>query len=78
MNRLNAKYRAIINSRRNALWFSAISAVLLMLICYFADNLKYSILSGPSIGQRIEKVRETPGLSDPEYWAAFILLDALN
>ena len=23
-------------------------------------------------------VRETPGFSDPEYWAAFILLDALN
>ena len=26
--------------------------------------------------QRI--VRETPGFEDPEYWAAFILLDALN
>lgn len=25
-----------------------------------------------------KKVRETPGFSDPEYWAAFILLDALN
>ena len=24
------------------------------------------------------KVRETPGFSYPEYWAAFILLDALN
>lgn len=64
MNRLNAKYRAIINSRRNALWFSAISAVLLMLICYFADNLKYSILSGPSVGQRIEQVREILGIAN--------------
>lgn len=25
-----------------------------------------------------KKVRETPGFEDPEYWAAFILLDALN
>ena len=25
-----------------------------------------------------KKVCETPGFEDPEYWAAFILLDALN
>ncbi len=63
MNGLNAKYKAIIRSRRKALWFSAISAFLLMLICYFADNLRYSILSGPSVGQRIEQVREVLGIA---------------
>ena len=35
-----------------------------MLICYFADNLKYSILSGPSVGQRIEQVREILGIAN--------------
>ena len=25
-----------------------------------------------------KKIRETPGYEDPEYWAGFILLDALN
>ncbi len=63
MNILNAKYQAIINSRKKAFWFSAINAILLLLVCYFADNLKYSILSEPSIGQRIEQFREFTGLS---------------
>lgn len=63
MNGLNAKYKAIIRSRRKALWFSAITAILLMLICYFADNLKYSVLSGPSVGQRIEQFKEVAGIA---------------
>lgn len=62
MNRFNAKYKAIIKSRRKALWFSSISALLLLLMCYFADNLKYSILSGPSVGQRIEQFKEVLGI----------------
>lgn len=63
MNKLNVKYQAIIKSRKKALWFSAINAILLLLVCYFADNLKYSILSGPSIGQRIEQFREVAGFA---------------
>lgn len=63
MNKLNVKYQAIVKSRKKALWFSAINAILLLLVCYFADNLKYSILSGPSIGQRIEQFREVAGLA---------------
>lgn len=63
MNKLNVKYQAIVKSRKKALWFSAINAILLLLVCYFADNLKYSILSGPSIGQRIEQFREVAGIT---------------
>lgn len=63
MNKLNVKYQAIIKSRKKALWFSAINAILLLLVCYFADNLKYSVLSGPSIGQRIEQFREVAGFA---------------
>ena len=25
-----------------------------------------------------KKIRDTPGYEDPEYWAGFIILDALN
>lgn len=63
MNKLNVKYQTIIKSQKKALWFSAINAILLLLACYFAENLKYSILSGPSIGQRIEQFREVAGIT---------------
>lgn len=63
MKGLNAKYKAILRSRKKALWFSTINALLLVLLCYFADNLKYSILSGPSVGQRIEQFREVSGIA---------------
>lgn len=63
MNKLNEKYQTIIKSQKKVLWFSAINAILLLLVCYFADNLKYSILSGPSIGQRIEQFREVAGIT---------------
>ena len=45
-------------------------------------NFYKNYLGGMSKQQALRKaqktVRETPGFSDPEYWAAFILLDALN
>lgn len=41
MNILNANYQAIIKSRKKALWFSAINAILLLLPCCFKDNRKY-------------------------------------
>lgn len=63
MKGLNAKYKAIVKSQKKALWFSAISAILLVVVCYFVDNLKYSILSGPSVGQRIEQFKEVTGIA---------------
>lgn len=41
--------------------------------CYVSGLAKQESLQN---AQRV--VRETPGFEDPEYWAAFILLDALN
>ena len=48
----------------------------------FMTNFYKNYLGGMSKQQSLREaqktVRETPGFSDPEYWAAFILLDALN
>lgn len=63
MKGLSAKYKAIVKSRKKALWFSAIIAFLLVVLCYFVDNLKYSIVSGPSVGQRIEQFKEVAGMA---------------
>lgn len=45
-------------------------------------NFYKNYLDGMSKQQALQEaqkaVRETPGFEDPEYWAAFILLDALN
>ena len=43
--------------------FSMISTFVLLLVCYLTDNIGYSLLSGPSVGQRIEQFREFSGLS---------------
>lgn len=40
---------------------SIVNAIVLLLVCYFADNWKFSILTGPSVGQRIEQVKEVLG-----------------
>lgn len=64
MNKLKADYKAIIKSRKKVIWFSIICTLLLLMVCYLADNLKYSVLSGPSVGQRIEQFREITGLSN--------------
>lgn len=63
MNKLIAKFKIITSSAKNTFWFSVVNALLLLFICYSTDNLKYSILSGPSIGQRIEQFREVCGLA---------------
>ena len=66
MNFLKLKYKRIISSRKNTFWFSLTVAILLLLICYLTDNHKYSILSGPSIGQRIEQFKAGSGVvNDP-------------
>lgn len=57
MNILKTKYKRIINSRKNTFCFSFTNALLLLLVCYLTDNNKYSILSGPSVGQRIEQFK---------------------
>lgn len=43
---------------------SIVNAVVLLLICYFADNWKFSILTGPSVGQRIEQTKEVIGWTE--------------
>ncbi len=75
MKGLNTKYKTIVKSRKKALWFSTISAVLLMVVCYFADNLKYSILSGPSVGQRIEQFKEVAGVTIDTIPDDYVLLN---
>lgn len=47
----------------------------MLLICYFADNLKYSIISGPSVGQRIEQFREIAGLSKDKTTDEFVFVN---
>lgn len=43
---------------------SIVNAIVLLLACYFTDNWKFSILTGPSVGQRIEQVKEVLGWAD--------------
>ena len=38
-----------------------LSALSLILVCYFADNLAISLLTGPSVGQKIEQIKEVTG-----------------
>ena len=47
----------------------------MLLICYFADNLKYSIISGPSVGQRIEQFKETTRLSKDKPTDEFVFVN---
>lgn len=75
MSRLIAIYNRIISSRKNTIKFSFINAILLLLICYFTDNLKYSILSSPSIGQRIEQFREVSGLVENSILKDYVLIN---
>lgn len=75
MNKLIAKYKAITKSRKESLWFSAITTFLLLLVCYFADNMSYSILSGPSVGQRIEQFKELVGLTSDEIPSEYVFIN---
>lgn len=40
------------------------NAIVLLLVCYFADNWRFSILTGPSVGQRIEQAKEVLGWAE--------------
>ena len=47
-----------------AVGLSIVNAIVLFLVCYFADNWRFSILTGPSVGQRIEQAREVLGWAE--------------
>ncbi len=49
-----------------------------MLMTEFYKKLMDGNSKQESLSLAQKKVRETPGFEDPEYWAAFILLDGLN
>ena len=49
-----------------------------MLMTEFYKNYLEGMSKRESLLAAQKAVRETPGFEDPEYWAAFILLDALN
>jgi CHAT domain-containing protein len=49
-----------------------------LLMTEFYRNYVNGMSKMDSLHNAQKKVQETPGFSDPEYWAAFILLDALN
>lgn len=51
--------------RRNTpkiIGLSIANAIVLLLVCYFVDNWRFSLLNGPSVGQRIEQLKEIGGL----------------
>lgn len=48
------------------------------LMINFYNNLIKGSSKIEALQEAQKKIRETPGYEDPEYWAAFILLDALN
>lgn len=75
MNRFKAKYNGIISSRRKSLKFSFINTLLLLFVCYFSDNLKYSILSGPSTGQRIEQFRGRDDKAEDSILKNYVLVN---
>ena len=49
-----------------------------ILMTNFYKNYLGGMSKQQSLREAQKAVRETPGFSDPEFWAAFILLDALN
>lgn len=49
-----------------------------ILMTEFYKNYLCGMSKQKSLNEAQKAVRETPGFEDPEYWAAFILLDALN
>ena len=49
-----------------------------LLMTAFYENLIAGKSKRESLLNAQKAVRETPGFEDPEYWAGFILLDALN
>lgn len=57
------------------LGFSILNAFLILLACYISDNWSFSILGGPSVGQRIEQVKEYLGLTSEEKTDEFFFVN---
>ena len=75
MNIITKKYNRIISCWKKTFWFSFCSAILLLLVCYFSDNLKYSILSSPSVGQRIEQFKGVASLAEDSLLEDYVLIN---
>lgn len=54
---------------------SIVNAIVVLLLCYFADNWSFSILTGPSIGQRIELAKVLMGISNDTVPEDFIFIN---
>lgn len=75
MNIFKLRYKRIIDSRKNTFWFSFINAMLLLFVCYFTDNDKYSILSGPSVGQRIEQFKAVSDIENEPILEEYVFVN---
>lgn len=65
------------NSILMTLWNVDDEATQILMIEFYKNYLG-GMSKQKSLNEAQRVVRETPGFEDPEYWAAFILLDALN
>ena len=69
--------KAGVNSILMSLWDVDDEATQILMTSFYQNYLK-GMSKQEALLQAQKSVRETPGFEDPEYWAAFILLDALN
>ena len=60
-----------------SLWKVDDDATKELMICFY-ENLLKGFSKTESLRKAQKKIRETPGYKEAEYWAGFILLDALN
>lgn len=65
------------NSILMSLWDVDDEATQILMVNFYKNYLN-GMSKRESLLTAQKAVRETPGFEDPEYWAAFILLDALN
>ena len=66
-----------VNSILMSLWDVDDEATQILMTSFYQNYLK-GMTKQEALLEAQKTVRVTPGFSDPEYWAAFILLDALN
>ena len=69
--------KAGVNSILMSLWDVDDEATQILMTSFYQNYLK-GMSKQEALLEAQRKVRETPGFEDPEFWAAFILLDALN
>lgn len=66
-----------VNCVMMSLWKVDDDATKELMINFYSNLLKGSSKI-EALQEAQKKIRETPGFEDPEYWAGFVLLDALN